>query len=680
MSDEDKSAGSIGPSRPEDEALRFKTLAEENFTSGDLKSALKHANRARKLHPSLDGLPEMITAFEILHAAAADDQISSPDYYRILQVERFSHPNTIKKQYKKLALSLHPDKNPSPSSAEAFKLVGEASRVLSDKIRRKEYDMRLRISMQSEAVEEMGPPTAAEEKFWTSCSVCGLVHQFERKYLGQNLVCPRCRKSFKAMEVDKEGKNSVIDVDKSPIRVSARIKEQFAKNGSLGIVEKCGLLVKRKFSSVNEVIERSAMKIERKHGKSDKVEKFGNGKTSKEGNDDSRTRRAVGRVGYGVEKESPSDELEIVESEEDSMTLSQMKVLAKRMKRGVKENLTVKEKEAESEKGEEEREEENNEETKEKTLKVYTRRVRKDRDAVTITTVTSEKDNLEVLQEEESMRQKETKTDGKREKRERRRVSKYGNHKPKKREKSRNQTDLEIERLMAKKDGNLEIMPVEDSDFHDFDRDRKGRSFQKGQVWAVYDDDDGMPRQYALIEKIISVNPFEVNLSWLLFQTKGNETINRRKTRLHFSCGSFEVSRRVSVKYLKLFSHAVDCERAAREVYRIYPSKGSVWALYGDNDGSRDNRCYNIAVCLSGYNELYGLSVGYLEKVPGFRTVFKRKEIGVNGVVNLGKNDVKLFSHQIPAKKLSGEEASGLPKDCWELDPASLAPQLLVET
>ncbi|CAA0838242.1 DNAJ heat shock N-terminal domain-containing protein [Striga hermonthica] len=389
------------------------------------------------------------------------------------------------------------------------------------------------------------------------------------------------------------------------------------------------------------------MNIERKHSESGKVEKFGNGETSKEGKDDSRTRRAMGRVGYGVEKESLSDELEIVESEEDNMTLSQMKVLAKRMKRGVEENLTVKEKAAESEKGEE-----NNEETNEKTLKVYTRRVRKDRDAVIIDTGTSEKDDLEVLLEGENMRQNETETGGKREKRERRRVSKYANHKPKNVGNLKNQADLEIERLMARKNGNLEIMPVEDSDFHDFDRDRKGRSFQKGQVWAVYDDDDGMPRHYALIEKIISGNPFEVNLSWLLFQTKGNENINRRKTRLHVSCGSFEVSRRVSVKYLKLFSHAVNCERAAREVYRIYPSKGSVWALYGNNDG-RDNRCYNIVICLSGYSELYGLSVGYLEKVPGFRTVFKRKEIGANGVVNLGKNDVKLFSHQIPAKKLS---------------------------
>ncbi|TVU03095.1 hypothetical protein EJB05_51379, partial [Eragrostis curvula] len=40
---------------------------------------------------------------------------------------------------------------------------------------------------------------------------------------------------------------------------------------------------------------------------------------------------------------------------------------------------------------------------------------------------------------------------------------------------------------------------VPDPDFHDFDKDRSEESFQSAQIWATYDDEDGMPRYYALI-------------------------------------------------------------------------------------------------------------------------------------------------------------------------------------
>ncbi|KAK4400969.1 Chaperone protein DnaJ 1 [Sesamum angolense] len=277
MSDEDEKAGSVDLDRPEEEALRLKTLAEGKYTSGNLKSAVKYAKRAHKLHPSLEGLSEMLTALKILRTAAkpgsgsnSGAQNSTPDYYKILQVEPFSHINTIKKQYKKLALALHPDKNPFVASEEAFKLVGEASRVLSDKIRRKEYDLRLRIAMQSKAAEEVGlGMEGSAETFWTACSTCRLLHQFERKYLGHNLMCPRCKKTFKAMEVEEDSNNGGdIEMNEGGeagrTRVSARIRERVAKGGNLGIVEKCGLGVKRKISSVGEVLERSRMKMARK--------------------------------------------------------------------------------------------------------------------------------------------------------------------------------------------------------------------------------------------------------------------------------------------------------------------------------------------------------------------------------------------------------------------------------
>lgn len=61
-------------------------------------------------------------------------------YYEILSVERSSDDGSIKKSYRKLAIKLHPDKNPHPRAAEAFKFVNKAWGVLSDPSKKRIYD------------------------------------------------------------------------------------------------------------------------------------------------------------------------------------------------------------------------------------------------------------------------------------------------------------------------------------------------------------------------------------------------------------------------------------------------------------------------------------------------------------------------------------------------------------
>ena len=43
------------------------------------------------------------------------------DYYQILGVSRDAEEADLKKQYRRLALQLHPDKNRAPRADEAFK-------------------------------------------------------------------------------------------------------------------------------------------------------------------------------------------------------------------------------------------------------------------------------------------------------------------------------------------------------------------------------------------------------------------------------------------------------------------------------------------------------------------------------------------------------------------------------
>lgn len=62
------------------------------------------------------------------------------DYYEVLGVSKSSTPDEIKKQYRKLALKFHPDRNKSSEAAEHFKEISEAYAVLSDPSKRQVYD------------------------------------------------------------------------------------------------------------------------------------------------------------------------------------------------------------------------------------------------------------------------------------------------------------------------------------------------------------------------------------------------------------------------------------------------------------------------------------------------------------------------------------------------------------
>lgn len=62
------------------------------------------------------------------------------DYYEVLGVDRNADADEIKKSYRKLALKYHPDKNPDAKATEMFREINEAYSVLSDPIKREQYD------------------------------------------------------------------------------------------------------------------------------------------------------------------------------------------------------------------------------------------------------------------------------------------------------------------------------------------------------------------------------------------------------------------------------------------------------------------------------------------------------------------------------------------------------------
>lgn len=64
------------------------------------------------------------------------------DYYQILGVSKASTVEEIRKNYRKLAMRYHPDRNPGDAMAaeQKFKEIAEAYGVLTDPVKRRQYD------------------------------------------------------------------------------------------------------------------------------------------------------------------------------------------------------------------------------------------------------------------------------------------------------------------------------------------------------------------------------------------------------------------------------------------------------------------------------------------------------------------------------------------------------------
>lgn len=85
------------------------------------------------------------------------------DYYQTLGVSRTASQDEIRKNFRKLAVKYHPDKNPGNKEAEErFKKINEANEVLSDPEKRKRYDT---LGANWKGGQEFRPPSGWEQAF-----------------------------------------------------------------------------------------------------------------------------------------------------------------------------------------------------------------------------------------------------------------------------------------------------------------------------------------------------------------------------------------------------------------------------------------------------------------------------------------------------------------------------------
>ncbi|KAJ1394601.1 hypothetical protein SESBI_34061 [Sesbania bispinosa] len=202
---------------------------------------------------------------------------------------------------------------------------------------------------------------------------------------------------------------------------------------------------------------------------------------------------------------------------------------------------------------------------------------------------------------------------------------------------------------------------VPDSDFHNFDLDRAENSFEEDQVWAAYDDDDGMPRYYARIHKVISTKPFKIRISWLNSRSNSElGPIDWVGSGFYKTCGDFRTGGQKAPE--ELFASFLERGKSGRSIKNWSPD-------WNQNTPDEVIHKYDMVEVLEDFNEEEGVLVTPLVKVDGFKTVFHRDSR--DQVRKIPKVEMFRFSHQVPNYLLTGQEAHNAPKGCRELDPAA---------
>jgi len=102
--------------------------------NGKASSAKANGNAGSSEQKKRDYTPEQAAVVKRIRSCKVTE------YYEIMSLKRDCEEADVKKAYRKLALSLHPDKNGAPGADEAFKMVSKAFQVLSDPQKRAAFD------------------------------------------------------------------------------------------------------------------------------------------------------------------------------------------------------------------------------------------------------------------------------------------------------------------------------------------------------------------------------------------------------------------------------------------------------------------------------------------------------------------------------------------------------------
>ncbi|KAG2272836.1 hypothetical protein Bca52824_067391 [Brassica carinata] len=200
-----------------------------------------------------------------------------------------------------------------------------------------------------------------------------------------------------------------------------------------------------------------------------------------------------------------------------------------------------------------------------------------------------------------------------------------------------------------------------DADFNSFNNNTISSSVV-GQIWALYDPSDEMPRYYARIRKVLEPQ-LRVGIRWL------------ESKPVPIACGEFKYGEKTTSSHL-MFSHEMHHVRTGKKTVSINPRKGETWALFRDwkkeqQQHKRPYR-YDFVQIESELDSDHGVGVAYLGRVEGFTSVYELAEQHDCFKMMIPSDEMLRFSHRVPSFVLTGDERKGVPAGSFELDPAAI--------
>ncbi|KAJ7964705.1 DnaJ domain containing protein [Quillaja saponaria] len=695
-----------------EEAFEAIAIAEKRFAVKDFAGAKNYALKAKTLYPGLEGISQMVATFEVYIASEVKCN-GEADYYSILGLKPSADKETVKKQYKKMAVLLHPDKNKCVGADGAFKLVSEAWTLLSDGAKRKSHDIKRKTQNPAgfnqtnlSPVHAAGVPGYCSsnlsascgrlDTFWTICTSCKVQYEYLRKYLNKRLSCKNCRGTFTAVEtgtapatgsfpytpwsyVPGNGYGShSFDGVTTYVPNSATL---FNGNGvsayhsglacdyvsnvsfqwsslsgsSGGIIGHNGTTISAdSVYQANGNVKRRREKVKSaasvKHSvienvvnlNSDVSFSYNVPQETKPNGPDKRRKVVVGaNVRHGYEEKGSQSASEARMANGNASIVHNQKLPNANDLQARQCSVAPAF------------------DARKLLIEKARTEIRKQLEKIKLcleSTGASAKESATAQDEGGQLESEASK---------------------------RADSNVSGQQLEPRKTVPVSIT-VPDPDFHDFDKDRSEECFKPKQIWALYDEEDGMPRLYCLIREIISIKPFKIHITYLNSKTDTEfGSVNWLDSGFTKSCGNFRAWNSDVTDQVNIFSHVLNREKAGRGgCVRIYPKSGDIWAVY--RNWSRNwNRAtpaqvrhqYEMVEVLDDYSEELGVCVTPLIKLAGFKTVYQ-SDMDKTAIRWIPRREMLRFSHQVPSWLLKGELAN-LPEKCWDLDPAATPDELL---
>ncbi|XP_002862604.2 uncharacterized protein LOC9298680 [Arabidopsis lyrata subsp. lyrata] len=677
--------------------------------AGDFVGAQKFVTKAQRLFPNLENIVQMITICDV-HSSAIKKIKGLDDWYGVLQVQPFADADTIRKQYRKLALLLHPDKNKFASAEAAFKLVGEANRLLSDQIKRSQYDNRYRShSMLAKkqvhaysgrhcaATNNDAENIASVYTFWTRCRHCGQWYKYLRKYINTVMYCSSCRKSYVACNMRCDGVppssstagrkefqyQGMYNTSRQKSRQNASTGAE--SGGSAAEMGKNGTAGKKLNKKNQEKQKKGAANREPKkdEGCTENDAEGRNPQNSETGTNNS---AEIPKADILKPQHQVKEPLIRAKSIPD-LSAPKKNQAAKKKRKAVEESS--KSFEVDSSAGAKtDTHEYNKRKSSRKKPQVFCTKGGSDGDFVSPPKkktksgceFESEFDTKQTAEDNQSSELADSPYKGK----------------AKKNVHSGNEEILSCKNKVCEGcDGNGEDaallskigrvekgykvnenpnpLDIPDPEFSAFKVERNTGDFAVNQVWSTTTDSrDGMPRKYARVKKVLN-GEFKLWITYL------DPVLDKNDESIPVACGKFKNGKTEEVEDRFIFSvqmHHLSCNKTVS----IYPRKGEIWAIFREWDAEWNTSLekhklpykYDFVEIVSDFHDLKGVGVAYLGKLKGSVQLFHWEP--QNGIcqIQFTPKDMLRFSHKVPAVKMTGKEKECVPPNSYELDPAAL--------